>query len=398
MSEETKNEETEAKASTEEKNQGGAMQMRTPISFAVFIILCGLAFLALKNRDAVPDDEAGEEARESIPELEGDAIQALEITREGITIRLEREGESWKVTQPLAADSDMTAVGGALDKLEGLEVANVAATNATNHERLGVVGDEAIRVAVHGADGVLLDGYFGNVGGGNTMFRLEGQDAVLALRGSLRYAFNRPLKDWRDRRVVDVNPEHVREMTLAYGDTTRRFVRGEDNAWAQAEGEATIERFSPAKVNSLASAFARLRAHDFGAEDLAEAAAGFGEPAVPAEGEEAPEDNRATVTLVVETPGEGEGAEPTRETVTLRLGGSPEGTTHRYVRREGVDLTYVLAPYAAGRFSPSEADLQEPEPGSEPPAPTMMPGGPGGLPPGIPPELLRQLQAGMMPH
>ena len=258
------------------------------------------------------------------------------------------------------------------------------------------------------------------------MIRMDGDDAVVMAEGSSKYAFNKALKEWRDRLVLDVDPARVASVLFevpptstgeADAETTpgRRFtfVQSADG-WEQAPGEEPIERFGAAKVRSIIASAARLRAVDFAAPDQGPGDVGLTAPTgtvtllvgpeaedddAEGEAEEAPDAADAgdaagpdVVALLEPTAALAEGY----SRVVLRVGAQDGEDREFFLLREGSDVIYVVSQYLADRLRPDVEAFQEPEPGEEPEAPPGMPpgglgglGGPGGQ---LPPELMQQLQ------
>ena len=377
---------------------------RLYIGVAVLALLGGGLYWGLSQRTEANEAPESTEAP-TLPTLDREAITSLEITRpDHPTIRLEKSGETWRMVAPVEADADQASVSTALDKLAGLDVQGVAARNAANHERLEVDPAHGIRVVAHAGEGAPLDIVIGSFRGGNSMVLPSGQDVVLSVAGSIKYAFDKDPKDFRDRRVVDVAPTDVADIQWHSPDGDFHFLRsGED--WAPAEGQAEIERFGSSKVQSAVATFARMRAVDFADDSVNAAAAGL-------------DDTSPTVTFLVrhqpETPDGGVAPAPTEETITLHLGHATPGNAQQfYVQREGSPLIYVVSSFLAERMHPDASKFQNPVPGS-PEASAMnqapggmpgMPGMPGGMPQGmpgmpgggggggqIPPELMQQIQ------
>ncbi|MBO6933829.1 MAG: DUF4340 domain-containing protein [Deltaproteobacteria bacterium] len=378
---------------------------RLMIAGVAFVGLLAIAFFALKAReDADGGGRDGEtEEEEELPELpaiERDSITALEISRpadeegaERESVRLEKDGDTWRVTQPLESEADTTAVNTVLEKLENLEVTGIAATRAANHERLEVdeAGTIGVVVEQEGAEPVTL--YIGAFSDQGTMVRLPDEDRVLTVGGSIKYAFNKDLKDWRNRRVVDIPPPQVAMVTFESTEGgTWSFQRNAEDEWAPVEGQEEIERFGANKVQSVVSSVSRMRAVNFGAPEIDAAAAGLVEPS-------------GTVTLQYRPEAEGDeepAADAPLQTVVLKVGGPREGAEELYLQREGDPTIYVISKYLADRMRPNAESFQTPEGGEEPAGGGMPPGMPPGMPgmggpggPGggqIPPELMQQIQ------
>lgn len=324
------------------------------------------------------------------PDLDRDDIAVLEITRpeNDESIRLERDGENWRITRPIQAPADRSSITTALDKLHELEVVGVAASSARFHERLEVDAEHAVRVVARGRDGnVLADLWIGAYRSGNTMVRLEGQERVVSVRGSIKFAFNKELRDWRDRTIADVDPDQVTEVAWTGPNGTFRFVRPvvqrESSGGEQAEGEeqegdqsraeegegdrtelgdwqiaevsfmpptpdggvparapsTSLENFAPTKVRTMVASLARMRATDFAAAEVSRQAAGFGD-ASP----------RVTLTS----------RDGTR--TTILLGNESNAERHDYyAMREGNDTIFVISRFLSERVHPtSQSFVQAP--------------------------------------
>lgn len=396
---------------------------RLLIMGVVAAALVGATWWAVSSETGdTPVDET--EEAPTLPELERDDITALEITRpaeegEG-TIRLERDGESWRVTSPVEAAAAETSVSTALDKLTDLEVVGRAASSAQHHEHLEVDAEHGIHVVAQAGGETVFDGWIGAFRSGNTMVRLDGQEEVLMVRGSIKFAFNKPVRDWRDRSITDLESGRIARLSFQREGASYTFEKRGD-AWAQvlpedAAEDAGIENYDATRVRTMASSLARMRAADFAAADATPASLGFGEGAArveiglvaaepeAAEGEEEAEGEEQGEEAAEGAEGaEGEAAEPASptlaETVVLLVGNEAE-ESQRYVMIEGDETIYLVSRFMADRLLPDAEDFQ---PGAEPAEPP--PGGmPGGMPPGmpgmgggpgggqIPPEVMRQIQ------
>ena len=112
-----------------------------------------------------------------------------------------------------------------------------------------------------------------------TLLMAQGEDEVLSVEGSIKYAFNKALKDWRNRAITDDPPEHVQAVTFESTNGTWRFERaGDDWQHRPGEGQTAIERFAPSKVQSVVSSLARMRAVNFAAADVDAEEAGLAPP------------------------------------------------------------------------------------------------------------------------
>lgn len=387
---------------------------------ALALIGGAAAYAVSRNTGDTPEDEI--EAPLNFPDLDEDDITALEITRpDEEPVRLERRDDVWWVVAPLEARADQGAVSTALDKLDELRVDGIAANNASHHEELEVDAGHGVHVVAFGGDGELANLWIGGTRSANTMVRVDGQDQVVSVRGSIKFAFNKALREWRDRAVLDLTSDDVIEIAWRGPNGTFRFVRPRTEAAEPTEGEpegeegeeaepagptygeweiaevsylpaadpdagvpetppaplTTIESFNASRVRSMVTTLARMRGSDFGAADLTAAAAGF-------------TDASPRVTLTVRD------GDATR-TETVVLGGESGGSDgEHYAMHEGDATIFVVSRHLSDRISPTAASFEQtaaatPEPSEEGP-----PGGMPGMPPeGLTPEMMRALEAAM---
>jgi len=389
-------------------------QNRLWIGLVALLVVGGAAVWAVRTRTGDTPTTTGAASIEGFPhEIERDGIQSLEITRpDESPVRLERGEGGWRVAAPVEARADQTSVDSALDKIAELELESIAARNASHHTDLEVDAAHGIHVIARNGDEVVLDVWIGASRSGNTAVRVEGQDAVGMVDGSIRFAFSRDLKDWRDRSILDLEADDVREVAWVGPNGTFRFsrpmvapaVEGDVDAggaapepvpgdWTIAEvsyfsvpapeGDAgvpaeppvpqtTIASFQASKVRTMVSTLSRLRAADFAAASVTTAAAGLTD-ASP----------RVTLTMA------------DGQVAALRLGGAvPEATDQFYAMHEGDDTIFVVSRYHSVRLHPtvSEFEASAAPPPSEPAgAPEMDLGAMGGGGE-IPPDIMRQIQ------
>jgi hypothetical protein len=377
-------------------------QYRTLIAGGVLLALVGATIYIVRGESG--DTQVEDEALPTLPELTRDSIDAITITRPGEDgeeepIVLTRVDDAWRVTSPVNSATAESAIDAVLDKLTDLEVVGVATRNPSFHERLEVDEAQGVRVQVTAGGEAVLDFRLGAYRSSTTMLRLEGEDAVLQMRGSIKFAFNKPLRDWRDRTVTDLAVNDLTAIEFVNENGTFRFRReapdeGDEGAeeeeasspapWVQVlepleEGGAplaAIEEMAPDRVQSLATSAARVRASSFEDGEVTESETGLG-------------DGAGVVRMV-----DGEGA-----ATVLYIGSEADEERHeRYARVEGNDTIFVLSRFLSERLLPGPDAFVAPEPGEEetaaeaPEMPTEAPGG-GQIPPEVMQQIQQQLRA-----
>jgi hypothetical protein len=338
---------------------------RVAIGGVVFVALLGLTFWAANRQDRAPS------ASGEVPtiEIDEDAITTLEITRPGgERVVLSKGDPDWTITEPLEAAADPNNIESALNRLGDLRITRIVASRPENYARLQVDGASAVHVVAKSGDETVADLMVGKYADGMTMLRLGDTTEVFGASGSLRYAFDRDLRIWRNRRIVNVEAADVSSIRFENSNGVFQFDRSAEG-WNITEGKERLDGFDAKQVNGLLSTAARLTASSFADEDVSAARAGLTEPR-----------GKVTLTMKDEAPA-----------IVLEIGEATENPTEIYLRRSDEATIYIISSYLAGRLQPgAEAFAPSPEPPTTPPA---MPAAPQGqAPPQLPPEVMRQLQ------
>lgn len=316
---------------------------RLAIAAVVFVAVLGAAISITRKQHA----PAAEDPSVAFEAPAREDIQAIEITRpSGEKVRLEKRDGALRIVAPIDAEAEKSAADALLDRLSELSIRGIAATRPENHARLEVDDANGIRVLVETKAGKPIELRLGTYRSGSTMVRIGNEDQVRMAQGSLKHVFNKELREWRNRQVVEVSPDDVREVRFDHGTESLHFARGEDGTWAQGPGQKAIERFHSDQVQSVVSTLARLRTVDFADARPSEDVSGLGEGA-----------SRAVLTVATSKEGEA----PTTETITLRLGKQAEGKTEVYLEREGDPQLYLVSKFVEQSIRPERSRFQKPD-------------------------------------
>lgn len=346
------------------------MNSRILIALVILAVLGAISFSRLRSNEA---ETTISKPSVTLPTIKRDDISKIELKNpeKKLEATLIKQDGKWSLSAPLAAKADGAAVDALLDKLSDLQVASVVAKSKESHAKLGVDAEHAIQVKAFAGDKLLIDALVGASKSSGTMLRKQGEEQVVAVKGSIRYAFEKELKYLRDRTITDVDHESIKAISVSSAKGTFKFEKAE-SGWMQAKGEKPIKDFAPNKVQSLVSTFAKLRATDFAAPDATPASTGLNAP-------------KGKITLTPK-----EGAE-----VVVEIG-SDIDNSDTFTRAAHNEVLYRISKYTADRLVADAAAFSEPpkKPGeaAPPAAPPGMQMGGGGE---IPPEILRQLQQQM---
>ncbi len=203
--------------------------MRIAAALVAVVFLWGLAAILRNGGDTV------ERASILGPFVE-EQIDQIEISGPTETFFVTRDGERW-LANGFEADRDRVRefFGAVGEAVEG----SIVARSASSHERMGVDGSVK-RLRVFQAGQVVADLYIGNRGRPfNSVFvRVAEQDPVYLIEGPLVSLINRNLRDWRDKRIVEIDGADIRAFEFTRADTAYR-IQVTDTAWEFATGDRT---------------------------------------------------------------------------------------------------------------------------------------------------------------
>lgn len=333
-------------------------------AIAVLAALLAITVWQFNRRES--EDKQAPAVSAKLPKVKKEDVTELMVAAPGKTaVTLKKDGDVWKMTAPVAADADKDAADTAVSKLAELEVMGVAATKAENYDKLEVTDAKGVHVVAKQGDKVLADLLIGTYLSGNTMVREKSAVNVATAKGSIKYPFDKEVKEWRDRSIVDVPADQVQTAVFTNKNGSWKFVKA-DGAWKQAPGEKQIPEFDPSKVSSVVSNAAGLRANDFAAADVTADAAGVGANAI------------GTVALTYG------GADAGVKDILVRIGNKKD--TNYYAQREGKDPIYLIAEFAGDKMLPSGPDKftkEKPASGSPGNPIPVLPEGMKQMPPGL---------------
>ncbi|MEQ1856895.1 MAG: DUF4340 domain-containing protein [Longimicrobiales bacterium] len=183
-------------------------------------------------------------------------LTAARFTRLGGTVELSRVGEGWEVS---GFRSDSGSVARFFVTLGESRVESLAATNPSNHARMGLSADSAARLEleVGGSTRTLLLGLDGPRAA-TVYARLPDEDAVYLIASGLRAYVFRQLDDWRNRRMLAIDTSLVRRIAVRRDGDAYELVRT-DSAWTLANGSSADARVVQGVLTELAGGLVASR-------------------------------------------------------------------------------------------------------------------------------------------
>jgi hypothetical protein len=241
--------------------------MRIVAVLAAAVLLWGLAVIVRGGGDEV------ERVTLFGPYVE-EQIDQVEITGPGDTIVLVRTGATWQVN---GFEADPVRVRTFFQQMAVPIEGELAARSASSHERMGVDETSGKRFRVLQGGQPVADVVVGNNGRTyrSVYVRISQQDPVYLIEGELTGAFTRPLKDWRDKRIVTLAADAIGGIEFVRGDSTfgiqvadDGWVFGNDTPTDSAAVSRFLEKFNPLLSQGVMFAtLAQVDSIDFGTPD-----------------------------------------------------------------------------------------------------------------------------------
>jgi hypothetical protein len=250
------------------------------IGLGVVALLGGLLYVQSTQKKQEAARLSGEARSASLPKLDlteakTKSVDKIEITtpdedgKKGGKVVLTKQGEEWKVAEPVQAKADADNVKSLLENLPKIEVKEEIAAGTDQYEKYGVTDKKALHVVAFKGGEKLVDLYFGESGGRGQMTRIGGKDGVYSVTGYSSWAFKRELKNWRHREILKFEDAKVKTVELVNENGTFGFSKEGDKWVGKAKGPKDaapkdIKEFDPSKVDDLVRAYKGLNADDFG--------------------------------------------------------------------------------------------------------------------------------------
>lgn len=204
--------------------------IRVAFALGVVLILWAAAELVTGRGDEI-------ETGVVIEPFSRGAVEAIEFLSADDTVKLHRTPDGWTVNGFDAAQSEVESLFEALAEAgEG----ELVARSPSSHARMGVVDSAGVRLSVGSGEETLADVIVGKRGRAyqTRYVRREGDDRVFLVKGRLAGLVERQVTDWRDKLIVDVQPDSVARLTVTRGSRRFTLVRA-DSLWNFENGGPT---------------------------------------------------------------------------------------------------------------------------------------------------------------
>jgi len=298
--------------------------------YVLLIILALLVIIALIMERPFGKGE-GKKEEVLFPGFDRAQVEKVEITENGETVELKREGDEWVVSTARGYPADGTAVDRMFDEMDEMTTKELISENPDKHPKFKV-NEDGIEVKMLGKNDKTLAHFFvGKMGPDyiSTYVRRADSKKVYLIPRTLRPVFGKGKTGWCDKKVVSFNVDDVSEIELEDSGALISLKRTE-KGWemtkpqkAEADKEA---------VEEILRTLSNFRADDVEIKK-SEIECGLDVPS-----------SRVTIKL----------KDGTKK--TLRFG--KEQNSRRYLKAEGKDQIFVVYKYRISKIFKRPDDLK----------------------------------------
>ncbi len=231
------------------------MRKNINILIGLFVVLLIAAVLVLQKPG---ERSASSDSTGSMLQVDSAAVDKIELKTPAALITLVKHGAEWFIDQPISYRADQANVGQMIHQIKMLEVKNTISSKPEKHELFQVDSTGTlVKVYEHGTEksafilGKMAPSY-------TEMYaRKANSNDVLLVEGAYAYAFSRSPKEWRDKTILSVPKENIKDVKYQYGDTTFT-IAFRDSLWTIGR-----EKAKQTAVDGLLSSLSNVQADDF---------------------------------------------------------------------------------------------------------------------------------------
>lgn len=235
------------------------MSVRTTVILAILVAILGGYYL-WSERQPKPDTGS--------PRLfpfDKSAVQEVTITRDATTLALKRDGDGWRMTQPVEARADRGPVASLVSSLTLARIERMVEEKATNLADFGL-DPPTVRIGLKVKDKaepvILLLGK--NTPTGSWAYAKQGDSpAVLILSATLKDDLQKTPTDFRDKTILAFDPTKTTRVELRSKDGTIVAAKAGEEWRLEQPIQTRADSFA---IERLLSVVRDLKAKEFVAE------------------------------------------------------------------------------------------------------------------------------------
>ncbi len=215
-----------------------------------FLALLALAAFLLMQQPG--EQSASESGGSELFQIDSLAVDRIEIKTPSSVVVLEKQGADWMLREPLRYRADQTAVTSLIHDMMRVRSKAMVSNNPEKQPVFQVDSTGTVmKLFEKGIEKTSM--IVGKTGSSfsDVYLRVPPSNDVLLVDAPLSAITTRQVKDWRDRTIITLPKEGIKEVKFRYGDTT--FVLTlKDSVWVIGKDQ-TQEWVVNSLIGSLAS-------------------------------------------------------------------------------------------------------------------------------------------------
>jgi hypothetical protein len=228
---------------------------RSPIILiGLVVVVAAIVLLLLPSGER----EASEKPSAVGLKIDSASINRIELRRPSQSVVLDNVGGRWMVSAGGRYTADPTVISRFISDLSRMKVGSQISTNPEK-QHLFQVDSTGTFVTVTDRSGKMTQFILGKMGPSFTevYFRMPDSKDVYLAEGMDSWSVNRDVREWRDKTILLVPAESVKELTYTIGGKQYAFQR-DSSGWKS--GDRTVES---SVISPPLSTLSMLRADDF---------------------------------------------------------------------------------------------------------------------------------------
>jgi hypothetical protein len=243
------------------------MNRKTLIAGLVFVALI-LATVVLM-RSPEKGTRTPETAPRPIAKLTADSFDTLEVTKGKTTTVIKKDGDSYKILQPIAYAADKDGAKLAFESLAKMEFGDVVSDQKSRHNEFEL-GDDGLRVVLKKADKPVADLRIGKTTNQMTMVRVEGKDEVWSTSGLFKYQLDKDASAWRDKSITTFAEKDATKLQVSDKEGAKIVLSkpvagdaGPAPEWQVVQSSVKVTPFDKSVATGIISQLSSWKANDF---------------------------------------------------------------------------------------------------------------------------------------
>jgi len=244
------------------------MRFKVTLTLVAILIILGIA-VYLFERGGVREQQGASLKVAVFPAFKTGQAAAIEIKTRGKSVSLIKK-DNWKVALNEGYyPADKSEVENIFKTVNNMQRESIVSTDLNKYPLFELDPVNGVEVKISKSDHTPLAHFFVGKNGPDlisTYIRVEGEKEVLLLSGMIKPAFDKELKDWRDKTIFNLKAEDIVKVDLISDKKKTSLEKDAQGNWEMAAPEkATVKKDI---VEGMVNTLATLKAYGF--EDGAE--------------------------------------------------------------------------------------------------------------------------------